>query len=63
MFNMKLINIYNIMFATISPITFSVFVLSKVIVSKIFTKYKNLILETPGLAINCHIITDNASTI
>ncbi len=47
----------------ISPVTSSAPTLSKVIAPKAFTKHKNLVLGTPGLAIGSHVITDNATTI
>ena len=48
------------MSAAISPVTLSASALSKVIAPKAFTKYKNLVLKTPGLAIGSYITTDNA---
>ena len=39
------------------------FILLKVIAIEIFTKYKNLMLSTFGLAISSHIIIDHTQTI
>ena len=47
----------------ISPVTHSPSVLSKVIASEVFTKHRDLVLETPALATDSHVITVNAQTI
>ena len=47
----------------ISPVISSASALSKVIALEVFTKHKNLVLETPGLATGSHNTTDNAQTI
>ena len=51
------------MTATISPVTSSASALSKVIAPEAFTEHKNLVLRTLGLAIDSHVITNNAQTI
>ena len=51
------------MSAIILPITFSTSTLSKMIAPEAFTKYKNCVLGTPGLATGSHITNDNAQTI
>ena len=63
MSNTELINLHSMMSAAISLVTSFASALSKVIASKAFTKHKNLELETPGLAIDSHITTDNAQII
>ncbi len=50
-------------FTTISFVTSFAFVLSKVITQEAFTKYKNLVLGTSGLATGSHITTNNTQTI
>lgn len=68
MFNIKLINLHNNMFALanlfamLSVITFAS-ILSTLLASAILNKYKNLVPETPGLAISSHVTTNNALTI
>ena len=57
------INLYNMIFATILPITSSIFALSKVIAPEAFTKYKNPVLEIPSQTISSHITIDNVKTI
>ena len=59
----ELINLSNIIFATILPVTSFASTLSKLIASKAFTEHKNLVLETPGLATGSHVDTDNIQTI
>ena len=59
----ELINLYSMMSVTISLVIFSTSVLSKVIVSKAFTEYKNLVLRTFGLATGNYVTIDNAQTI
>ena len=63
MLNIELINLYSIISAIISSTISSASILSKIITLKTFIKHKNLMLETPGLAINSHIATDNTQTI
>ena len=48
------------MFTVISPVTSSASALSKVITPEAFTKHKNLMLGTPGLATDSHVTIDNA---
>lgn len=57
--NIDLINLYNIIFITslILP-TFSG--ISKIIASRAFTEYKNLMLKTSSHIIDSHIITNSA---
>ena len=63
MLSTELINLHNMMFATISPVTFFASTLSKMITLEAFTKHKNLVLETPSLVTGSHIITDNVQII
>ena len=63
MSNKELINLHSIMSATISSVISSASALSKVIALETFTKHKNLVLGTPGLATSCHVTTDNAQTL
>lgn len=59
----ELINLYNMIFTAISPVTSSTSILSKVIALEAFIKYKNLILETPHLPIGSYITINNVQTI
>ena len=54
-----LINLYSMMSVAISPSTSSASALSKVIIPKAFTKYKNLVLGTFGLTISSQVTTNN----
>lgn len=51
------------MFITISTITSSMFILSKVITIETFAKHKNIVLGISSLTINNHITTNNVTTI
>lgn len=57
---MAIINLLRIIFATITSSASS---LSRVIALDVFTKYRNLMLETPGLATDSYVTTNNALTI
>ena len=59
----NLINLHSMISAAILPVISSTSALSKVIASKAFTKHKNLMLKTFGLATGSHVITNNAQTI
>ena len=72
MLSTELINLHSNMFApanhsAISPVTPpaapSATVVSMLFTLTAFIKYKNLVLETPGLATGSHVTTDNALTI
>lgn len=63
MLNIRLINLYSMIFNTISFIKFPASILSKLIVVEVFIKHKNIMLVILGLAIDNHITTNNVTTI
>lgn len=72
MLSTKLINLYSNIFAlanysAMSPVTppaaSPAAVVSMLFASAVFIKYKNLLLEIPGLATNSYVRTDSILTI
>lgn len=61
--SIELINLHSKMSAAILAATSSASLLSKMITLKAFTKYKNLVTGTLGLATDSYITTDNSQTI
>lgn len=69
MLNTELINLYSNMsapanYSAMSPVTYPATLLAAVVFTLFapvaFIKYKNLVLETPGLAINRYMTIDSA---